>query len=93
MEMQRAAGTGFGLSGMSRVSALFWDGLRRGTKDTGYASPGHATISAAGEYRDEGTGCGHVQILLWPSRRVALGKSVPQFPCLSFGDKERMTER
>ena len=29
--------------------------------------------------------------LLWPSRRVALGKSVPQFPCLSFGDKERVT--
>ena len=29
--------------------------------------------------------------LLCPSRRVALGKSVPQFPCLSTGDKGRMT--
>ena len=64
MEMQRAAGTGFGLSAMSRVSALFWGRAeKRSKRHRLRLTSSHATnISAAREYRDEGTGCGHVQI-------------------------------
>ena len=82
METQRATGTGFGLSGMSRVSTLFWGWAEKRSKRHGLRlTNSYATnISAAGEYRDEGTGCGHVQI-----------PALAQFPCLSTGDKGRMT--
>ena len=85
VETQRATGTGSklsGLSGTSWVSTLFWGrAVERSKRDRSLLACSHATnISAA----VEGAGCGWVQMLPQSlSSWVALGKSVPRFPCLS----------
>ena len=98
LEMQWATGTGSRLSwlsGISWVSALFW-GWAGGKKQKGRVTPHlqsfNKHLSSRGGRLIEGTGCGQVQIPALPlSSRVALGKSVPQFPCLSTGYNERIT--
>ena len=78
---------------MSRVSALFWGLAEKRSERHGLRlTNSHATTSqqqGSAEMRIPEVAM--LKSLLCPSRRVALGKSVPQFPCLSTGDKGRMT--